>query len=340
MSEIARTIALASDELSALTGKAAVKFLQEYTGDIGVNWHAVNELSAFRLSQNQLSRVEQGLGAPQLIHSVIRQPNGARLLKPTIEFNELARSEGIRFAQTRESFVSVGLGTGFWTEPGLIATNAHVAPSYSGLGTVRFADGQELLGRLVARSLVDDLALIELRTKMPVRGALDLASSSQLSKADALSIIGHPERVPDRVLASGDYSDHILSNESRVWFDSRLGKETRRWVNEGKNGQALPVFLDTSAPVWPGFSGSPILKDSSVMGIAGYGPKHLAQGTVVEHLHTLLDVLKKEGTPNEGWLDIITNGHLPQTEGSPLSIEVVDITRRLPSKYVLEPSAL
>jgi serine protease Do len=141
---------------------------------------------------------------------------------------------------TVELRVGTSLGAGFFVEPDLVVTNAHVVGEGSDQVEVLFSDGRALYGR---RERVDawlDVALVRVESARSV--PLPIGDATRLRRGDQVMIMGNPRGL-DFTFAQG-----IVSHPSRCLMGI--------------------TYLQLDASIHPGNSGGPVLDTSGrVVGI-------------------------------------------------------------------------
>ncbi len=138
--------------------------------------------------------------------------------------------------------VGGGHGSGFViSEDGLILTNAHVVGGGDRI-TARFANGVEVIGEVLRRHKLRDVALV----KVPIR-----------VKAP-LPIARHPARVLDTVYAIGAPKDEGLHSSVTRGVVSALRRDSRTGLTQ----------IQADVPISSGNSGGPLLDEyGNVIGI-------------------------------------------------------------------------
>ena len=158
----------------------------------------------------------------------------------------------------------MSLGSGFFVQREVIATNLHVAESASG-GYAKVA-GQERKFRIVGHVGIDaqrDLILLKvLGAKVP---PLPLGESKRVAVGDEVYVVGNPQGL------EGTFSEGIVSGIRQLGSDS---------------------LIQITAPVSPGSSGGPVLNtEGEVIGVATAtieGGENLNFATPVSYLISLL----------------------------------------------------
>jgi S1-C subfamily serine protease len=140
------------------------------------------------------------------------------------------------------------LGTGFVVDDeGRIVTNEHVVEGADTV-TVAFADGTQLLARVVGTDPSSDIALLQVDPSAVELHPLELGSSADLSVGQEVYALGNPFGL-DRSLTSG-----IISA-----LDRQI---------QAPNGYSISGTIQTDAAINSGNSGGPLLDaDARVIGV-------------------------------------------------------------------------
>lgn len=129
----------------------------------------------------------------------------------------------------------VGLGTGFFVSPTQVVTNHHVVQQSTTV-TLRLYGGQQARGRVVARSLEADLALVQSETALGEHPALLLRSIGGVRPGEEVLAIGSP--------ALGR---------------SALESSVTRGIISGIRSLEGVTVIQTDAALNPGNSGGPLV---------------------------------------------------------------------------------
>ncbi|HTD15101.1 MAG TPA: S1C family serine protease [Chthoniobacterales bacterium] len=181
-------------------------------------------------------------------------------------------------------------GTGFFvSSEGLLLTNYHVIAGASDL-FARTSTGAIFIFRSVVFRSVDlDVALLKFAaTAIPY---LDLGSSADAVEGQRVLVIGSPEGL------AGTVTDGIIS----AFRDNRS-------------------FIQISAPISPGSSGSPVLSDSGqVIGIASSIRKEGQNLNFAIAVETVKDALRADSQPAPGnqSLEVVTTAKPRATPNQP-----------------------
>ncbi|MGB7274342.1 MAG: HhoA/HhoB/HtrA family serine endopeptidase [Geitlerinemataceae cyanobacterium] len=148
---------------------------------------------------------------------------------------------GNRVPQMPDRQVQSGTGSGFILEAGgQIVTNAHVVDGADTV-TVTLKDGRSMMGKVVGRDAVTDVAVVQIEAKdLPT---VTLGDSDRLQPGEWAIAIGNPLGL-DSTVTTG-----IISATGRS--SSQVGVPDKR-VN----------FIQTDAAINPGNSGGPLLNQA------------------------------------------------------------------------------
>ena len=155
---------------------------------------------------------------------------------------------GLRGLQIPRSRIEKGQGSGvIFSKEGLVLTNAHVIEKTDQL-IVGLSDGRRVLGKIVGKDSLTDLAVIKLKEKGPWPTA-PLGDSDQLKVGDWAIAVGNPFGLQNTVTLG------IISNLNRDV--AQLGISDKRID-----------LIQTDAAINPGNSGGPLLNSfGEVIGI-------------------------------------------------------------------------
>ena len=155
---------------------------------------------------------------------------------------------GLRGLQIPRSRIEKGQGSGvIFSKEGLVLTNAHVIEKTDQL-IVGLSDGRRVLGKIVGKDSLTDLAVIKLKEKGPWPTA-PLGDSDQLKVGDWAIAVGNPFGLENTVTLG------IISNLNRDV--AKLGISDKRID-----------LIQTDAAINPGNSGGPLLNSlGEVIGI-------------------------------------------------------------------------
>ncbi len=189
-------------------------------------------------------------------------------------------------APSERRFVPNSLGSGVVIDPrGFVVTNYHVIARGNRV-KVGFADGRDLLARVVGTDPDSDLAVLKVDSKSPLPAA-PLASSEPMIGETAIAI-GNPYGLSHTVTAGVVSALHRqLKTERSTFYD----------------------FIQTDAAINPGNSGGPLLNlDAEVMGIntAIYGGEAKGIGFAIpaERVRAIAESLIRFGEVREAWLGL------------------------------------
>ena len=131
-----------------------------------------------------------------------------------------------------------GMGTGIVIDPrGYIVTNQHVVDDVQVI-RIRLADGTAYAGRVVARDLEHDLAVLKIDTVQPLP-TIPLGTARDLMELEPVIAIGN---------AYGYENTHTMGTVSAIKRDVALNKE-----------MTYKGLIQTDASINPGNSGGPLL---------------------------------------------------------------------------------
>jgi S1-C subfamily serine protease len=167
------------------------------------------------------------------------------------EIRELASATrpSVVLLRLTEGGRTVGGGTGFVVQGGLVATNHHVVDRARAVEAVTEDGSVHLVAGIVAADAANDLALLSVPTLDAA--PLPLAAPGNVEPGDRVVVIGSPLGL------AGTVSDGIVS---AVRPDG-LGEASRVF--------RTTAILQITAPISPGSSGSPVLDaDGEVIGVA------------------------------------------------------------------------
>jgi S1-C subfamily serine protease len=189
-------------------------------------------------------------------------------------------------APSERRFVPNSLGSGVVIDPrGFVVTNYHVIARGTRV-KVGFADGRELLARVVGTDPDSDLAVLSVQSESPLPAA-PLASAEPMIGETAIAI-GNPYGLSHTVTAGVVSALHRqLKTERATFYD----------------------FIQTDAAINPGNSGGPLLNlDAEVMGIntAIYGgdAKGIGFAIPAERVRAIAESLIRFGEVREAWLGL------------------------------------
>lgn len=177
------------------------------------------------------------------------------------------------FASVVKVLASNSLGSGFYVTPHMIVTNAHV------VGEIKFADivqhdGTETFGKVVAKDLRRDLALIRANREGKVvsffNGAIPIGNE--------VTAIGHPKGLSFTITRG-------IVSAVRELPSMRLPSEP------------LVLFVQTDAAINQGNSGGPLFLATKLIGVnTQIVRKDISEGlSFAVHVNELLAFLKENG---------------------------------------------
>jgi serine protease Do len=217
----------------------------------------------------------------------------------------------------REVSEAQGVGTGFVYDPkGLLLTNNHVIEGASEIIT-KFADGRELIARVVGADKPTDVAVIKVdEENLP---ALVLGDSNALQVGDWVVAIGNPFGLEHTVSAG------ILSAKGRTRDDVQ-GLDPSGYFN----------FLQTDASINPGNSGGPLLNlAGQVVGINAAvraNANSIGFAIPMDMIVQLLPMLLKDGKIRRSAIGIFVDDLSPEDVKRLGKREGAKVTRVLPGK--------
>lgn len=142
------------------------------------------------------------------------------------------------------------IGSGFFVAPDLVLTNWHVVEEIPFVEMVMH-DRQETFGRVVAKDVRLDLALVRVQSRgRPVR----LYEGSPLELGRSLDAIGHPRGL--RFTITRGVVSAIRRHPS---------------INLRGGGGAPVLYIQTDTPISPGNSGGPLFQGDRVVGVNTWG---------------------------------------------------------------------
>ncbi len=203
-----------------------------------------------------------------------------------------------------QRYVQNSLGSGVVIDPrGFVVTNYHVIARGSRI-KVGFADGRELIARVVGTDPISDLAVLEVKADAPLPAAV-LASSADLMIGETTIAIGNPYGL-SHTLTTGVVSalQRSLKSGDTSFYD----------------------FVQTDASINPGNSGGPLLNiDGEVIGIntAIHGEgRGIGFAIASDRVRRITQALIKYGEVPEAWLGLSV-ASVQQPQGN--SVVIVDV---------------
>ncbi len=180
-------------------------------------------------------------------------------------------------------------GSGFFiSEDGLICTNYHVIQSLNNI-TVVTSDGEEYSAQIIGYDEENDVAVLKVNSER-IFSYLNFSSSEDLYVGQSVYIIGNPFGY------TGSISKGIIS---------ALGRQVR-----DLKGNVVMGMIQTDAIISFGNSGGPLLNTSGeVIGMASSIYRSSEQNNSLNFclssnvVSETVDVLKKNGLINRGWID-------------------------------------
>jgi serine protease Do len=140
------------------------------------------------------------------------------------------------------------LGSGFFVRPDVVMTNYHVVRDQQFV-EMRMWGGQETFGKVVAKDVRLDLALV----KVQARGRpVDFYDKTRLDLGSTVEVIGHPKRY--------EYS-----------ITRGVVSAVRQEGNPNIEGTKPVLFIQIDAPTNRGNSGGPVFLKDKVVGVVSWG---------------------------------------------------------------------
>lgn len=144
----------------------------------------------------------------------------------------------------------IGGGSGFIvTSDGLVVTNRHVVNDPKADYTVILSDGREFKGEVIGKDTLNDLAVIQIKTK---EGGQKVSSLPVLEFGDSDTL-----KVGQRVLAVGNALGEY-QNTVTAGIISATGRHITASDGAGQ-AESLSGLLQTDAAINPGNSGGPLV---------------------------------------------------------------------------------
>lgn len=141
-----------------------------------------------------------------------------------------------------------GLGSGFFVRPDVVLTNYHVVDEKEFV-EMKLRDGQETFGKVIARDLRLDLALIRVQARgKPVR----IYNKRELELGSTVEVIGHP-RGNEFTITRG--------------IVSAVRKRSGPVIQTSKDIMIVQIDAATS----PGNSGGPVFLNEEVVSVVSFG---------------------------------------------------------------------
>ena len=143
---------------------------------------------------------------------------------------------------------SGGLGSGFFVRPDVVMTNYHVVKELK-FAEMKLYDGQETFGKIMAKDVRLDLALIKVQSRgKPVR----FYRENKLPLGSTVEVIGHPHRYEFAITRG------VVSAVRKL-----------RDVNI-KSAKKV-MFVQIDAATSPGNSGGPVFLKDRVVSVVSWG---------------------------------------------------------------------
>lgn len=140
------------------------------------------------------------------------------------------------------------LGTGFFVQPDVVMTNHHVVDETE-FAEMKMYGGQETFGKVIARDVRLDLALI----KVQARGKpVEFYTGNKLDLGSTVEVIGHPRRL-EYAITRGVVSAVRMMKSPNISSSKKF----------------LQVQIDAATS--PGNSGGPVFLKDRVVGVVSWG---------------------------------------------------------------------
>ena len=138
------------------------------------------------------------------------------------------------------------LGSGFFVRPDTVLTNWHVVENAKFV-EMKTYDGQETFGKVIARDVMRDLALIKAQNRgKPVT----FYSRNKIDLGQTVEAIGHPKGLEFSITRG---------------VISAIRRDSPTTLPQGSRKNVL--FIQTDAPINPGNSGGPLFLGDKVVGV-------------------------------------------------------------------------
>jgi serine protease Do len=216
-----------------------------------VEWEdAAVTVKLTQLVDNYIENANQSKPLPQLVElrTMMQADNNRALAKYEAENYGARPLNDSRFDHIVVIYNPQGsLGSGFFIKPDIVLTNWHVVDEQKFV-EMKTYDGQETFGKILAKDVRLDLALIKVQTRgKPVKFYTD----KNLNLGSTLEAIGHPKRLEFSITRG------VVSAVRRRPALSSGGKEV--------------LFIQTDAPINTGNSGGPLFLGDKVVGVNSWG---------------------------------------------------------------------
>ena len=198
------------------------------------------------------------------------------------------------------------IGSGVIVSPtGDILTNEHVVGERPFV-RVRFSDGVEKLGAVIARDEIADLALVKVHTTRDLP-FMTIAEDDALEQGDTVYLCGHP------------FGEEFVCMKGIV---------SKRWTTSPNLGSQFYGEWISDAPVFPGFSGGAAFNlQGDLVGL----PHARAPGRIVP---AGISILIPPGLLQKAHRDFIQYGALHWAH---LGIQVQDMSQAVATRHGVEP---
>jgi serine protease Do len=164
------------------------------------------------------------------------------------------------------------LGSGFYVRDDVVMTNYHVVEE-SDFVEIRLYDGAETFGKVIAKDIQHDLALIKVQAR---RKPLKFYSGNSLPLGATAEVIGNPEGFKFSI------SRGVISAVRRDTPPMAM--------QSGKN-----LYIQTDAAINPGNSGGPLFLGDAVIGVVDFVIRESEGLNFAIHYSDALAFMKKSG---------------------------------------------
>ncbi|MBF0142148.1 MAG: trypsin-like peptidase domain-containing protein [Magnetococcales bacterium] len=171
-------------------------------------------------------------------------------------FDDKPQSDS-RFNSVVAVLLSGSLGSGFYVLPDVVLTNWHVVDNTQ-LVEMRLYDGQETFGKVIAKDIRLDLALVKTQNRgTPV----SIYRKNSLDLGTTVEAIGHPKGLFFSI------SRGVVSAIRRQDNINIRGERTSGNGMVTSQGGKPVLYVQTDTPISPGNSGGPLFFGKEVVGV-------------------------------------------------------------------------
>jgi serine protease Do len=194
---------------------------------------------------------------------------------------------------------SAGLGTGFIIRPdGVIVTNAHVVAGATSI-SVMLRDGTTYPARMIGTDETNDLAVIQVKTKVSGLPVAPLGDSDNLLVGEWAIAIGNPY-------------GFMLGNSEPSVTAGVISGVGRNLVARGEGPSAYFDMIQTDASINPGNSGGPLVSaggdvvgvNSSIYSTSGGGSIGLGFAIPINRARRVAEDLLSHGRVRRPWIGV------------------------------------